>query len=80
VHIKSTEEAVSIRAAIIREIWNTDTLPANVPVEVTDGLPRSEPVNIATSQVLTRTMDFGMKNHAHFYMVKQFRAVPIRLP
>ena len=31
VNIHSAQDAIAARAAIIREIWNRDTLPANIP-------------------------------------------------
>jgi hypothetical protein len=72
VHIASAEDAVLARAAIIRSIWKTDALPANLPVEVTGLPPGFGAANVAVSQVLTRTMDFGLKSHAYFYQVSNF--------
>src|SRR6185312_365978 len=63
-HIHSAQDAVALRAAIVRDIWKTDTLPEHVPVEVGDRAPPLGAENIADSQVVTRTMDFGVKSQA----------------
>jgi hypothetical protein len=72
VHVHSAEEAVMARKAIIRDIWKTETLPDDVPVEVTNPAPSFGANNIASSEVLTRTMDFGVKSHAYLYLTSKF--------
>ena len=72
VNIHSAQDAIAARAAIIREIWNRDTLPANIPVEVTNGAPSFAAGNIASSQILTTTMELGLKSHAYFYRAEKF--------
>jgi hypothetical protein len=72
IHVRSAEDAVLARAAIIRSIWKIEALPHNLLVEVTGQPPGFGAANVAVSQVLTRTMDLGLQSHAYFYQVSNF--------
>jgi hypothetical protein len=72
VHIRSASDAIAIRTNIIRDIWKVDTLPKNLVVEVADRAPSFGADNVASSQVITRTMDFGLKSYVYFYRAKRF--------
>lgn len=71
-HVRSAEDALSLRAAIIRDVWKADALPKDTRVGVESGAPRLDARNVRESRTLVTTMEFGLESRTFLYLADTF--------